>query len=322
MEKCSTQQSTVSSASRANEQTPDRELHNRPQTNNTLDTTKTTIHKTQQRDHVHCTSSQNQCAQDSAGQNAQMPTFEQTIGNHTPTMGMDENTPHKDRGTQMPSQEIYTNTITQGTQIPSQQWEQASTNEDHEAEQSSINFLDTTSLNPSSRLGVYQGTFARQPTHTPALDTKTVSTVELHQKTTIHPKPVIIQAGHKPIQIVDTWTERDGKKIHSVHKTGQNPEDTGPGTKIIPKAPQIHHNNLQINTGNKTEGSPTKNNPHIVTVSALGILNTTKGSPKNNTVEIIARVNQGVGPSITSTVSTSDIKPNTGHTHSDFYTGR
>ena len=211
MEKHSTQQSTVSSASRANEQTPDRELHNRPQTNNTLDTTKTTIHKTQQRDHVHYTSSQNQCARDSAGQHAQTPAFEQTIGNHTPTMGMDENPPHEDRGTQMPSQEIYTNTITQGTQIPSQQWEQASTNEDHEAEQSSINFLDTTSLNPSSRLGVYQGTFARQPTHTPALDTKTVSTVELHQRTTIHPKPVIIQEGHKPIQIVDIWTERDGE---------------------------------------------------------------------------------------------------------------
>ena len=127
MEKHSTQQSTVSSASRANEQTPDKELHNRLQTNNSLDTTNTTMPNTPQRDHVHCTSSQNQCAQDSAGQNAPTPTFEQTIGNHTPTMGMDENTPHKDEGTQMPSQEIHTIKIIQGTQIPSQQWEQTTT---------------------------------------------------------------------------------------------------------------------------------------------------------------------------------------------------
>ena len=183
MEKHSTQQSTVSSASRANEQTLDKELHNRLQTNNSLDTTNTTMPNTQQRDHVHCISSQNQCAQGSAGQNAQTPTFEQTIGNHTPTMGMDGDPPHKDRGTQMPSQETHTNTITQGTQIPSQHWEQATTNEDHETEQSSTNFLDTVSLNPSSRLGEYQGTFLRQPTQTPALDTEVVNIIGLHQRT-------------------------------------------------------------------------------------------------------------------------------------------
>ena len=226
MENHSTQQSTVSSASRANEQTPDKEFHQSLQTkNNSWDTTNTTMPNVPQRDHVHCTSSQNQCAQDSAGQNAPTPTFEQTTGNHTPTMGMDGDSPHRDRGTQMPSQEMHTTTITQGTQIPSQQWERTTTNEVHVTEQSSTNSLDTASLNLSSRLGEYQGTFARQPTQTPALDTKVVNTIGLHQKTTIHPKPVTLQTDHKPVQIVDICTERDGE-THSVHKEGQNPEDS------------------------------------------------------------------------------------------------
>ena len=120
MEKHSTQQSTVSSASRANEQTPDKELHYRLQTNNSSDTTNTTMPNTSQRNHVHSTSSQNQCAHDSAGHNASTPTLEQSTGNDTITSGMDGNTPHRDRGTQMPSQEIHAITITQSTLHPKQ----------------------------------------------------------------------------------------------------------------------------------------------------------------------------------------------------------
>ena len=178
MEKHSTQQSTVSSASRANKQTTDKELHHRLQTNNSSDITNTTMPNTPQRDHVHCTSSQNQCAQDSAGQNAPTPTLKQTIGNHTPTTGMDGDSPHRDRGTQMPSQEMHRTTITQGTQIPSQQWERTTTNEVHVTEQSSTNSLDTASLNLSSRLGEYQGTFARQPTQTQKSSARLNHTIE------------------------------------------------------------------------------------------------------------------------------------------------
>ena len=215
MEKRSTQQSTVSSAPGANEQTPDKELHYRLQTNNGSDTTNTTMPNIPQRNHVHSTSSQNQCAHDSAGQNASTPTLEQTTGNDTPTMGMDGNTPHRDRGTQMPSQEIHATTITQSTQIPSQQWEQTTTNEDHGTELSTTDFLDTVSQNPSSRLGANQGTFARQPTQTPTLDTRFVNTIGLHQKTLIHPESVIIRTDHEPIQIVDADTGADGKKTHN-----------------------------------------------------------------------------------------------------------
>ena len=147
MEKPSTQESTVSPASRANEQTPEEELYPRLSINSSATTNKT-MPNIPQRNLVHSTSPQNQCAKHSAGQNASTPTLEQTTGNHTPTMGMDGNTPHKDEGTQILSQEIHTTTITQGTQIPSQQWEQTTTAKDHETEQSTTNRLDTISQNP------------------------------------------------------------------------------------------------------------------------------------------------------------------------------
>ena len=162
MEEHSTQQSTVSSAHRANKQTPDKELHHRLQTNNSSDTTNTTMPNIPQRDHVHCTSSQNQCAHNSAGQNAPTPTLKQTIGNHTPTTGMDGDSPHRDRGTQMPSQEMHRTTITQGTQIPSQHWEQTTTNEDNGTEQSSNNFLDTGNLRKTTHTNPRTGHKSRQ----------------------------------------------------------------------------------------------------------------------------------------------------------------
>ena len=131
MEKPSTQESTVSPASRANEQTPEEELYPRLSINSSATTNKT-MPSTPQRNLVHSTLPQNQCAQHSAGQYASTPTIEQTTGNRTPIQGMDGDTPHRDEGTQMPSQEIHTITINQGTQIPSQQWEQTMTTEDHE----------------------------------------------------------------------------------------------------------------------------------------------------------------------------------------------
>jgi hypothetical protein len=154
MEKHSALQTTGSSTFKTNDQTLDGDPHQRLQIqNNSSTNTYTAMPNVPQRDHVHNTSSQNQCAKDSTGQKAPTPTSKQATDNTTSNMVMDENSPHGDKGTQMPSQEMHTTTITQGTQIPSQQWEQTTTNEDHETEQSSTNFLDTASLNLSSRLG-------------------------------------------------------------------------------------------------------------------------------------------------------------------------
>ena len=130
MEKPSTQKSTVSPATTANERTPKENTHHRLPMNSSASMNKT-MPITPQRNLIHSTLPQNQCAQYSAGQYASTPTIEQSTGNRSPIRGMDGNTPHRDEGTQMPSQEIHTITINQGTQIPSQQWEQTMTTEDH-----------------------------------------------------------------------------------------------------------------------------------------------------------------------------------------------
>ena len=120
MEKHSALQSPGSSTSKANKQTPDKELHQRLQTRNNSSTdTYTTMPSVPQRDHVHSTSSQNQCAQGSTGQKAPTPTSERMTNSSTSNMGMDQNSPHGDKGTQMPSQEIHTTTFSQSTQFPS-----------------------------------------------------------------------------------------------------------------------------------------------------------------------------------------------------------
>ena len=155
MKESSMQESTVSPATRANEQTTEEELHARLLTSNST-TTNNTMPNTPQRNLVHSTLPQNQCAQYSAGQYAPTSTIEQPTGNQTPATGTDGYTPHRDEGTQMPSQEIHMITINQSTQIPSQQWEQTITAEDREPKQSEANLLATTSQNTSPRSGAHQ----------------------------------------------------------------------------------------------------------------------------------------------------------------------
>ena len=260
MEKPSTQESTVSPASRANEQTPEEELYPRLSINSSATTNKT-MPSTPQRNLVHSTLPQNQCAQHSAGQYASTPTIEQTTGNQTPTTGMDGDTPHRDEGTQMPSQEIHMITINQGTQIPSQQWEQTITAEDHETEQSITNRLETISQNPSIRSGAHQGALIRQPTQPPALDTDIIDTIGSRQKTYIHSKPVIIQKDHAPTQMVDMRTKRDDTRTHLVHinKEDQSPEATTPDKEHIPETPRAHPNNQH--RGQKGETPHKKHHP-------------------------------------------------------------
>ena len=98
------------------------ETHPRLPTNNST-TKNNATPSVPQSNQVHGTSQQNQCAQYSAGQDILASTMELPKGNQTPATGTDGYTPHRDEGTQMPSQEIHMITINQSTQIPSQQWE-------------------------------------------------------------------------------------------------------------------------------------------------------------------------------------------------------
>ena len=260
-----------------------------------------------QRNLIHSTSPQNQCAQHSAGQYASTPTIEQLTGNRSPIQGMDGNTPHRDEGTQMPSQEIHTITINQGTQIPSQQWEQTMTTEDHE----------TLSQNPSPRSGAHQGTLTKQPARPPALDTEITDTIGSHLKSYVHPKPVIIQRNHAPTQMVDMRRKRDDTKTHSVHinKEDQGPEATTPDNKNIPKTPRAHPSDLQVNIGDKREDTTTVKTTHVTTTPPIATIVFPKDNSNDNVEKITARNDRRSKSSETSIMSTGDNSPDSKQTH-------
>merc|ERR1712051_341179 len=157
-----------------------------------------------QHDNVHSTSSRNQCAQSSTGQKASTPTLEQPTNSSKSNKGMDKDSPHGDKGTQMPSQEIHTTTFSQSTQFPSQQLESNTTSEDHKSKLSSTNTPDIASLDPSTRFGVHQGIVTRQPIQNPTLDNKTVNTFRFQQDVTISAQTITIQMGQNPTPVLNT----------------------------------------------------------------------------------------------------------------------
>ena len=205
MEKHSALQSTGSSIFKTNDQTLDGEPHQRLQIqNNSSTNTHTNMPGVPQHDDVHSTSSRNQCAQSSTGQKASTPTLEQPTNSSTSNKGMDKDSPHGDKGTQMPSQEIHTTTFSQSTQFPSQQLESNTTSEDHKSKLSSTNAPDTASLDPSTRFGVHQGIVTRQPIRNPTLDNKTVDRFRFQQDVTISAQTITIQMGQNPTPVLNT----------------------------------------------------------------------------------------------------------------------
>ena len=143
MDKHSALQSTGSPTFKTNNQTLDGDPHQRLQIqNNSSTNTHTNRPGLSQHDNVHSTSLRNQCAQSSTGQKASTPTLEQPTNSSTSNKGMDKDSPHGDKGTQMPSQEIHTTTFSQSTQFPSQQMESNTTSEDHRSKPSSTNFYN------------------------------------------------------------------------------------------------------------------------------------------------------------------------------------
>ena len=207
----------------------------------------------------------------------------------------------------MPSQEIHTITINQGTQIPSQQWEQTMTTEDHE----------TLSQNPSPRSGAHQGTLTEQPARPPALDTEITDTVGSHLKSYVHPKPVIIQRDHDPTRMVDMRTKRDNTETHSVHinKEDQGPEATIPDDENITETPRAHPNDLQINIGDKREDTPTKKTTHVTTTLPIATVVFPKDNSSDSVEKITARNDRRSKSSETSIMSTGDNSTDSNQTH-------
>ena len=230
------QESTISPADKTNEQTMEEETRSRLPNNNST-TQNDTTPNTSQSNQVHGTTQQNQSAQDSTGQDTLVSTMEQPTGNQTPTTGTDGFTPHRDEGTQMPSQEIHISTINQSTQMPSQQRDPIiAAVDDLEPNHIKASTPATTVQNTSPGPGIHQGTYSSQPTQPPTPETEVNNTVESRQTIYTHSKPIVIKRNHDYIQIVDAMTTKDTRDQH-------RSEDTTPPSNTNPHS--IHTNEQQ-----------------------------------------------------------------------------
>jgi hypothetical protein len=212
------------------------ETRSRLPTNNST-TKNNTTPNTPQSNRVHSTPQQNQCAQNSAGQDTLVSTMEQPTGNQAPTTGTDGYTPHRDEGTQMPSQEIHISTINQSTQMPSQQRDLIITAvDDLEPNHIKTSTPATTVQNTSPGPGIHQGTYSGLPTQPPTPETEVNNTVESRQTIYTHSKPIVVKGNHDYTQIVDTMTTKNTMDQH-------RSEDTTPPSETNPHS--VHTNEQQ-----------------------------------------------------------------------------
>ena len=288
MEKNSALQTTGSSTVKTNDQTLDGNPHQRLQIqNNSSTNTHTNTPGVSQHDNVHSTASRNQCAQSSTGQKALTPTLEQPTNSSTSNTGMDKDSPHGDKGTQMPSQEIHTTTCSQSTQFPSQQLESNTTSGDLRSRTSSTNTPDTASIDHSTRLKVHQGIVTRQPIQNPTLDNKTVDEFRFQQDVTISAQTLTIQMGHNPTPVLNT--------NHFNH--GTRPE---------------HAISSRVN--NTTKGNlPQTNNPHATDAQSSEVPNPTGNTTSSSGGKTITQTNQEDKTSTTLSEPTPMVGPKVNH---------
>ena len=250
--------------------------------NNNSTTQNDTTPNTSQSNQVHGTTQQNQSAQDSAGQDTLISTMEQPTGNQTPTTGTDGFTPHRDEGTQMPSQEIHISTINQSTQMPSQQRDPiiAAVNDlepNHIKTSTPATTVQTTSPGP----GIHQGTYSSQPTQPPTPETEVNNTVESRQTKYTHSKPVVTRGEYDDIQIANTMTAKDtmdqhkNKDITSPSETDQHLVHTNNQRCSLHQGIGHHHNRtVVVKSTSNTPMQP----------------ETAVGSPRNNSGEDLEEI--------------------------------
>ena len=257
------------------------ETRSRLPTNNSTTQNNTTPNASQS-NQVHGTTQQNQSAQDSAGQDTLISTMEQPTGNQTPTTGTDGFTPHRDEGTQMPSQEIHISTINQSTQIPSQQRDPIiAAVDDLEPNHIKTSTPATTVQTTSPGPGIHQGTYSSQPTQPPTPETEVNNTVESRQTRYTHSKPVVTRGEYDDIQIANTMTAKDTMDQH------KNKDITSP-SEIDQHL--VHTNNQRCSLH---QGIGHHHNRTVVVKSTSNTPmqpETAVGSPRNNSGEVLEEI--------------------------------
>jgi hypothetical protein len=207
--------------------------------------------------------------------------MEQPTGNQAPTTGTDGFTPHRDEGTQMPSQEIHISTINQSTQMPSQQRDLTiNAIDDLKPNHIKTSTPATTVQTASPGPGIHQGVYSNQPTQHPTPETEVNNTVESRQTVYTHSKPIVTGRSYDDIQIVNTMTAKDTMDQHT-NKYIASPETD----------PYLVHTNEQRCSLHQEIGH--HHNKTIVVKSTSNTPmqpETTVGSPKNNSGEDLEEI--------------------------------
>ena len=222
---------------------------------------------TPQRSPVHSTLQQNQNTHHSTGRDAPAPVVVQVAGIQSPTLGINKHIPHKDGSTQMPSQEIHLIRINQGTQMPSQQWEQTPTPEDHDPTQTeAATVLSTASQDTSHKLETYRATHTGIPTHSPTPKINTTNTTESCPDGGIHTKTASIQEEHDPTLNLtsDTGTDEYSDNQNNNGTTNSKVMNPQPSDEVHIKSDKQFPKHSAVEDKPQLEPNTTtnKDNPH------------------------------------------------------------
>ena len=152
--------------------------NDQPETPHNLGSPQTGIEKdprTPQQNLVQSTTTQSH----GSDQHTPMPISEhRTV--HTHGQGSNPTRPLKDESTQIPSQEVLMITSNQGTQFPSQQWEQTPKSKDQEDTQNETHMPERPVSQTSCQRTRVPGTHSSFPIQTSPAKTHTANTVDLH----------------------------------------------------------------------------------------------------------------------------------------------
>ena len=167
---------------------------------------------------------------------------------HTHGQGSNPTRPPKDESTQIPSQEVLMITNNQGTQFPSQQWEQTPESKDQEDTQSETYMPERPVSHTSSQRPTVPGTHSSSPLQTSPAKTHTANIVNLYSST----DPRL--AGTRE-SITPEMESNKARIVDSEHATNDDCESDGKTDFNIPNEDHINSQHITTRTWTDTKGN-------------------------------------------------------------------
>ena len=199
---------------------------------------------------------------------------------HTHGQGSNPARPPKDESTQIPSQEVLMITNNQGTQFPSQQWEQTPESKDQEDTQSETYMPERPVSHTSSQRPTVPGTHSSSPLQTSPAKTHTANIVNLYSST----DPRL--AGTRESITPETESNK-AKIVDSEHTTSDDCESDGKTDFNIPNEDHINSQHITTRTWTDTKGNGKPTTSRTTNPVDLGIHTVAKTpKPQNPTIQI------------------------------------